>query len=240
MSKYTIKRGDAASEISSPLLLERDGVPFAEIKASRSVSVLDSEITAFALDICDKLSTKPDKLANARDQARRQYESIREKVRKLEAAREGWPIFEARGDKFAERDQDEDEAPTLYTAEEIAAEHGDDWIALEPGEELTEDSARREIDETPLSVEVRSAWYSQAGDADSKPAEFQILLCTGGPAVRIIGTLNQYLEPDKARLEFQDWGTPWLEWHAEGVADDFDKIDETLLAFAGCFYFGEG
>jgi hypothetical protein len=243
MSKYTIKRGDAASEISSPLLLERDGAPFAEIRASRSVSVLDSEITSFALDICDKLSTRPDPLANARDQARLQYESIREKVRRLEAAREGWPIFEARGDKFARREDIESgeiDESELYTREQLEDVHDDKWLVLEKGEELTEDTARQEIDETPLSVEVRSNWYTPSGDADSKPYEFQILLCTGGPAVRIIGTLDSSLEPDKARIEFQDWFQPWTEWRAEGVADDFSKIDETLLAFARSFYYGEG
>jgi hypothetical protein len=238
MSKYTL---------ATPREIYKDGKPFAVVdpagfdKDGNVVLVSRAEVESFAIDICDKLSTQPDKLANARDQARLQYESIREKVRKLEAARDEWPIFEARGDKFAERDQDgEIDESELYTREELNEVHGEAWLVLEPGEELTEDEARQAIDETPLSVEVRSNWYSPAGDSDSKPYEFMILLCTGGPAVRIIGTLDSSLEPEKARIEFQDWFQPWTEWHAEGVAEGFDKIDESLLAFARCFYYGEG
>jgi len=32
----------------------------------------------------------------------------------------------------------------------------------------------------------------------------EILLCTGGPVVRIVGDLSQHHEPDSARLEYQD------------------------------------
>jgi hypothetical protein len=43
----------------------------------------------------------------------------------------------------------------------------------------------------------------------AKPSEFMILLCTGGPAVRIRGELDRYSEPEKPRIEYQDWFTPW-------------------------------
>lgn len=94
------------------------------------------------------------------------------------------------------------------------------------------DQAREAIIEDALDVQMRSNW---AGSADQWEAEqFTILLCTGGPAVRIKGTLNEYLEPETAQLEYQDWGTPWTRY--TGLTDE--DID-ALLTYAGCFYFGE-
>jgi hypothetical protein len=55
-------------------------------------------------------------------------------------------------------------------------------------------------------------------------------LTTGGPAVRIIGELDGG-EVESARLEVQDWGTPWTEHCTTG--DD----NEALLSYARCFYF---
>lgn len=100
------------------------------------------------------------------------------------------------------------------------------------------DEARQRIHEDALSVEVRSGWYSPMGDGNpSKPEEYQILLCTGGPAVRIVGELNDYCEPVKAVLECQDWFTPWTP--VRGILPD-PNWEEVLLTYARCFYFGEG
>lgn len=93
------------------------------------------------------------------------------------------------------------------------------------------DDADERIQNDALSVEVRSDWH-YPGDG-SEPTEFQILLCTGGPAVRIMGELNHYGEPVRAWLEYQDWGTPWTE----RVNQDGDH--DALLIYASCFYFGE-
>ena len=76
-----------------------------------------------------------------------------------------------------------------------------------------DDNAHARIYEDPLSVEVRSGWTSPGHDFE--PEEFQILLCTGGPAVRIMGELNEYGSPRRAWLEHQDWGTAWQEYHAD-------------------------
>lgn len=92
------------------------------------------------------------------------------------------------------------------------------------------DDAEERILNDALSVEVRSDWHTP-GD-DSEPEEFQILLCTGGPAVRIMGELDQG-EPVRAWLEYQDWGTPWTE----RVNRPGDR--DALLSYASCFYFGE-
>ena len=64
-----------------------------------------------------------------------------------------------------------------------------------------EDDARQRIVDHPLHVLVRSDWM-QPGDP-LEAAEFQILLCTGGPAVRIIGeiTPERYLvKRDNTRI----------------------------------------
>jgi hypothetical protein len=82
--------------------------------------------------------------------------------------------------------------------------------------------------EQPLAVDVRSGWTRPD---ELEPEEFQILLSTGGPALRIVGDLNAHLEPCSARLEHQDWNTPWTKWPA---ADS-----DALLWFAGLFWFGE-
>ena len=72
-----------------------------------------------------------------------------------------------------------------------------------------EEEAQEAISEDPLSVEVRSGWQNPVEKLE--PEEFEILLCTGGPAVRIIGDLDNG-EPYRARIEYQDWGTPWTEY----------------------------
>lgn len=120
-------------------------------------------------------------------------------------------------------------------------EHGCNWYEHDPdGAELLknletaagdctdEDDARQAIHEDPLSVCVRSDW--QMLGEDLEPAEFEILLSTGGPATRIVGGLDQYREPVTARLEVQDWGTPWTQY--------FDADQDVLLAYAACFCFG--
>lgn len=89
--------------------------------------------------------------------------------------------------------------------------------------EAIEESCR----ETALSVDVRSGWGTPG---ELEPEEFQILLSTGGPALRIIGDL-QSNEPSCAHLEFQDWGTPWTQWRR-------DVDHEALDWFCSLFYFG--
>src|SRR5690606_14588952 len=99
---------------------------------------------------------------------------------------------------------------------------------LEQGDE----TARDEILETPISVEVRSGWYTP-GAGNPAPSEYRLLLTTGGPAVQITGTLGSWGEPETARIQYQDWFTPWEE--LETSAED----EEALLTFARQFYYGE-
>lgn len=93
------------------------------------------------------------------------------------------------------------------------------------------DEARERITEDALSVEVREDWKRPGESAT--PSEFMVLLSTGGPACRIIGTLDEYLQPVTARIEFQDWFQPWT------VLEDSPIDQDTLLQYCQQFYFGE-
>lgn len=90
------------------------------------------------------------------------------------------------------------------------------------------EAARERIEEDPLSVQVRSAWENSPEDFDA--AEFCILLSTGGPATRIVGELDRG-EPISARLEAQDWFTPWEALRTTTTEE------EILLAYCRCFCF---
>jgi hypothetical protein len=96
------------------------------------------------------------------------------------------------------------------------------------GDCTDESKARQAIQDDPLEVRVRSNWTSPGETLEA--GEFMILLCTGGPAVRIVGELNRG-EPCRAWLEYQDWGTPWTQW--------FGASSDTLCEYASNFFFGE-
>lgn len=113
------------------------------------------------------------------------------------------------------------------------------------GEEVTidgdgpydEDGVRERIEESVLSVQVRSGWVNP-GTEKFKAEEFELLLCTGGPAVRIVGELDEYGQPTEARIQHQDWGTPWTDYPATMPGDDDDE-DDLLMEYCRVFYFGE-
>ena len=188
-----------------------------------------------------------DKLADAKRQGQAQFDSIKEMVEALEgwegtAKAHGWTPYH---DKFNVLCwKTEDGATWAGTAESLCREFGLDL------DSDAQDEARQAIEEDALSVEVRSGWYSPGACSstnDTNPAEYTILLCTGGPACRIIGELSEHGEPETAHLEVQDWFQPWTEMRpevgfcGEGKAryQTYDS-EPTLLAYARCFYFGEG
>ena len=93
-----------------------------------------------------------------------------------------------------------------------------------------QDELRESVLNSALSVEFRSGWYSSPED-EKKAEEFRILLSTGGPALRIIGKLDDY-GPIEPKLQHQDWGTPWTDFE---ITEDQQKA---LNWFCNCFYFG--
>ncbi|MCP3966808.1 MAG: hypothetical protein GY718_10725 [Lentisphaerae bacterium] len=107
----------------------------------------------------------------------------------------------------------------------MAAGETEDYRRQEEAEETIRNDA--------LSVEIRTGWYC-VGSEDNEPAEYAILLCTGGPAVRIRGELGHHGGPESARIEHQDWFTPWTEY---ALTEDQEGI---LLTYANQFYYGEG
>lgn len=126
---------------------------------------------------------------NARNQAIAQMEYV-EKL--LSAYRMDWEFLEDLQDYCEEEDHD-----TLQELIEQAADCSDADEALE------------KLQENPLEIQFRSAWESDTSDLT--PSEFAILLCTGGPAVRIRGELDHNGYPSRAWIEYQDWGISWTE-----------------------------
>jgi len=142
----------------------------------------------------------------AKNQARAQLDSLTAMIERLTHAQtcDGFPDCSR---------------PTTIPAEWTVDEYHD------------EEAARQAIEEDPLSVGVRSNWHSPS-DGQEYEAEYNILLCTGGPAVRITGQLTGFGEPDSAVIEYQDWGTPWTELQVP-------RSEElTMIEYANCFYFG--
>ena len=74
------------------------------------------------------------------------------------------------------------------------------------------DNVEMEINNDPLEVSVRSSWTMPGQPLLAE--EFRIILCTGGPAVQIIGDLdeNGSVLPDYVYIQYQDWGTPWTNY----------------------------
>jgi len=98
-----------------------------------------------------------------------------------------------------------------------------EWHAMEEGDEKYDLAA-----EKPLSVLFRSAWSSgMVFEADGGEAE--ILLGTGGPAVRIMATIDAKNGLVSPRIEGQNWGIPWTK------AETTEAEDKALAAFVARF-----
>ena len=93
------------------------------------------------------------------------------------------------------------------------------------------DDIREDIQEEPLSLEVRNTAWRAPHLNPEPPDEYCILLGWGGPAVRIVGDLNRCGEPETAVLQFQDWFT---SWEPLKVSQEDENV---LLEYARCFYF---
>lgn len=94
-----------------------------------------------------------------------------------------------------------------------------------------EDAAREEIQNDPLSIEVRSGWENVGSELSA--SEFRILLCAGGPSVAIVGDLDSYNMPYNPRIIHQDLGTDWQELPLS------DEYADDLKYYCNQFYFGD-
>ena len=173
----------------------------------------------------------------AQDQARAQFESVAAMVARLEHSQE---CNERNGGECDITDAVICDALGVYISDPDGHVTDDEWEDYHDPVHAAE-----AIDEHPLSVQVREGWHSP-GD-NLPPAEFEILLCTGGPAVRMRGTLlDPDSQPGNPRLEYQDWGTPWTEYRhitmppdPETIVAELHRYRETLLAYARQFWCGE-
>ena len=160
-----------------------------------------------------------DSLAQAAAKAQRIEASVRALKVNYDRLRELQEEFAA--------DKDEDGSSALYYQEcrrELAV------LELQSCGCTSYDEALEQLLNSALDVTVRSGW--EAPGNLSRAEEFQILLCTGGSAVRIMGKLDIDGEPVHAWIEHQDWGTPW-------TFSDHAIDQETLLTYCKQFYFGE-
>ena len=165
------------------------------------IKALDDEYDAIANDKHEWIMANPGRFLEAKD------------------ARNNWALaFPDENDRLAEIEEERE--ALIKELDETEAEIGS-CESREEAEDRTQEGA--------LEVCVRSGWHSPSGDAP-EPEEFYILLCTGGPAVRIRGELNRG-EPTRAWIEYQDWFEPWKQY----IGADQD----VLLAYCRCFYFGE-
>jgi hypothetical protein len=155
--------------------------------------------------------------SNAENQAKAQAESIAQMVAALECDYDELTLLDASDGTIT--DYHDGGAEQLAKLRDAA------------GNCESEDEARERIQEDPLEVTVRSGWQSSGEDLE--PAEFNILLCTGGPAVRIIGELDDDMQPTRAWIEYQDWGTPWTHLYPMPIEH------ETLLTYCREFFPGE-
>ena len=97
------------------------------------------------------------------------------------------------------------------------------------------EEAREAILQDSLDLQVRSCWHTPGNGEQPMLAggEFMLLLATGGPACRIVGDLDDNVEPENPRIEYQDWGTPWTDYSlSEEEAAD-------VLAYCAEYYFGQ-
>jgi len=86
----------------------------------------------------------------------------------------------------------------IYTGINLYYQDGDTATEEERKEYHNEEAARQGISEDPIGIQVRSDWHTPG--EEEVPAEYEILLCTGGPAVRITGGLDQCQQPETAKL----------------------------------------
>lgn len=103
--------------------------------------------------------------------------------------------------------------------------------AQDAGDKAAEDAARAEIEKLPREILVLFGWRRLDEDI-GPPREYQILLATSGPVVRIVGTLDCWGYPISAVLEYTNWDKPWTKYPADAAEE------QVLLEFARQFYYG--
>lgn len=134
-------------------------------------------------------------------------------------------LEELRDERSDWMDENTNDAAVWALAHPDEAEELDE-LEAQAGEYEDQDSVRDAIMDDPLSIETRSAWMC-VGDSDGlQPAEYRIVLCTGGPHVELVGDLDTHGEPEFVRVLYRDWG-------CHGELLDFDH--KAVLEYAQQF-----
>jgi len=151
----------------------------------------------------------------AADQARAQLETIR-------VWHQAYQFCDREGQDFEEQPSD----VQSFLNDEMDWEHDPDHMS-------TRDAISKMVLEDALEVKVKSDWHSLGEDPEL--GEYMILLCTGGPAVRIVGDLEGD-QPMTAKLQSQGWFTPWTDYGMEYGHSISTEDTEALLWYAEQFY----
>lgn len=159
------------------------------------------------------------------------YGSIAEMVAALECDYDRLGELQDERDTWVTNDGGDEDEQNRTAAEWVKEfpDEAEELADLETaaGESKDRDEANERIQEDALSVRV----FGERVDGEWEADKFELLLSTGGPAVRIMGELDQHCEPTRAWLEVQDWFKPWTQY--------FPADQDTLLTYCRCFYFGE-
>ncbi len=175
--------------------------------------------------------TKDTKHEQLMEIGRNAFASIREMMAALECDYERLELLRDERAELVQAvadlaDEDEDDDTAQIALEAWEEEWQEELSDLEEaasccGEKCeSREDAEDFIQADPLSIQFRGGWYApgdedKGGDAE----EFEILLTTGGPAVRIIGEFGQGKQIHRVSLQVQDWFTPWTDYYEEGISD---------------------
>ena len=154
------------------------------------------------------------------------FDSIAEMVAALKVDRERLEELREERDNW-EPETDEDGSPAYgFEVSFEETDEGQELAELEDaaGDTESEDDARERIQDDPLSLRI----FGERTNGEWEADRFELLLTTGGPAVRIMGEIGSHGEASRAWLEVQDWGKAWTQYFCDS---------DTLLTYCNVFCF---
>lgn len=121
-----------------------------------------------------------------------------------------------------------------YAAAKTALCGGADSAVFQGEKFDSEDYLQNCVDQIPVSVRVREDWRPACvTELYKRPCEYEIMLCDGMFACRIIGEVDALGAPFNATLQWQNWHTGWVPLDVSD--DELDALD----MFTEAFYYGE-
>ena len=130
-------------------------------------------------------------------------------------------------------DSEQDEEQAKAQVDSIVEYMQDIQVAEDADDEDGVDETRMYALDNVLSVQVRSGWSFPGHYGNEAPEEFELLLCTGGPAVRIWGLLDEHCQPCEWKVLYQDWFTGWKQYIVPS------EQAKEVQAYCELFHYGE-